>query len=90
MRWISCLLLRLELLLSKILKHACKVAMNLEALQSFEQAPAELLSGDVQPKAIQRGKNMGANPSIKKPASSEEFTQSVVVFGLMTDGDKGK
>ncbi|MDE8601492.1 response regulator [Marinomonas sp. RSW2] len=61
---------------------------TLEALQSFEQAPAVIVvSGDVQPKAIQRVKDMGAIAFHKKPASSEELRSLLLSLGLMTDGD---
>jgi chemotaxis protein CheY-P-specific phosphatase CheC len=62
---------------------------TLEALQSFEQAPAVIVvSGDVQPKAIQRVKDMGAIAFHKKPASAEDLRSLLISLGLFTVGAK--
>ncbi|MFQ3186736.1 MAG: chemotaxis protein CheY-P-specific phosphatase CheC/AmiR [Candidatus Azotimanducaceae bacterium] len=58
---------------------------TLEALQSFEQAPAVIVvSGDVQPKAIQRVKDMGAIAFHKKPATAEDLRSLLISLGLFT------
>jgi chemotaxis protein CheY-P-specific phosphatase CheC/AmiR/NasT family two-component response regulator len=58
---------------------------TLEALQSFEQAPAVIVvSGDVQPKAIQRVKEMGAIAFHKKPATAEDLRSLLISLGLFT------
>tara|TARA_R110001583_G_scaffold62334_1_gene183444 strand:- start:1073 stop:2086 length:1014 start_codon:yes stop_codon:yes gene_type:complete len=62
---------------------------TLEALQSFKQAPAVIVvSGDVQPKAIQRVKDMGAVAFHKKPASAEGLRSLLISLGLFTVGVK--
>ena len=62
---------------------------TLEALQSFEQAPVVIVvSGDVQPKAIQRVKEMGAIAFHKKPASAEELRSLLTSLGLFSAGAK--
>lgn len=60
---------------------------TLEALQSVEQTPAVIVvSGDVQPKAIQRVKEMGAIAFHKKPASAEELRTLLISLGLFSAG----
>ncbi|PYF82410.1 response regulator receiver protein [Marinomonas alcarazii] len=62
---------------------------TLEALQSFTKTPAVIVvSGDVQPKAIQRVKDMGAIAFHKKPASAEELRRLLISLNLFSvDGD---
>ncbi|NLQ17415.1 response regulator [Marinomonas sp. M1K-6] len=56
---------------------------TLQALQSFVQPPAVIVvSGDVQPKAIQRVKDMGAVAFHKKPASAGELRRLLSSLGL--------
>ncbi|MCW4630784.1 MULTISPECIES: response regulator [Marinomonas] len=58
---------------------------TLEALQSFDLSPAVIVvSGDVQPKAIQRVKEMGAVAFHKKPASAEELRRLLISLGLFS------
>ena len=58
---------------------------TLEALQSFTQTPAVIVvSGDVQPKAIERVKDMGAIAFHKKPASGEELRTLLISLGLFS------
>lgn len=58
---------------------------TLEALQSFDSSPAVIVvSGDVQPKAIQRVKEMGAVAFHKKPASAEELRALLISLGLFS------
>jgi CheY-like chemotaxis protein len=60
---------------------------TLEALQAFEQSPAVIVvSGDVQPKAVQRVKDMGAIAFHKKPASAEELRSLLISLGLFSVG----
>ena len=62
---------------------------TLEALQSFEQSPAVIVvSGDVQPKAIQRVKDMGAVAFHKKPASAEELRSLLISLALFSAGNE--
>ena len=59
---------------------------TLEALQSFSESPAVIVvSGDVQPQAIERVKNMGAIAFHKKPASSEELRTLLISLDLFSD-----
>ncbi len=61
---------------------------TLEALASFEDAPAVIVvSGDVQPKAIERVKAMGAMEFHKKPAAEEDLRELLVSLGLFTEGE---
>tara|TARA_R110001606_G_C15398017_1_gene652466 strand:- start:1729 stop:2775 length:1047 start_codon:yes stop_codon:yes gene_type:complete len=62
---------------------------TLEVLRSFNPSPAVIVvSGDVQPKAIQRVKDMGAIAFHKKPASAEELRSLLISLGLFsTDND---
>ena len=62
---------------------------TLEVLRSFNPSPAVIVvSGDVQPKAIQRVKDMGAIAFHKKPASAEELRNLLISLGLFsTDND---
>lgn len=58
---------------------------TLEELQSFSQAPAVIVvSGDVQPKAVERVKNMGAVAFHKKPALAEELRDLLISLGLFS------
>ncbi|MCW8355692.1 MAG: response regulator [Marinomonas sp.] len=60
---------------------------TLEALQGYADAPAVIVvSGDVQPQAIQRVKSMGAVAFHKKPASTEELRQLLISLKLFTEG----
>jgi len=59
---------------------------TLEALQFFAQSPAVIVvSGDVQPKAVQRVKEMGAVAFHKKPASADELRSLLISLGLFSD-----
>ena len=59
---------------------------TLEALQSVANAPVVIVvSGDVQPKAIERVKAMGAAAFHKKPAASEDIRQLLVDLHLLTE-----
>ncbi|NLU96695.1 response regulator [Marinomonas sp. UCMA 3892] len=61
---------------------------TLEALQSFNKSPAVIVvSGDVQPKAIQRVKNLGAVAFHKKPASAEDLRSLLISLGLFSVAD---
>lgn len=58
---------------------------TLEALQSFANPPAVIVvSGDVQPQAIQRVKDMGALAFHKKPAYSEELRNLLISLNLFS------
>ena len=58
---------------------------TLEALQSFKKSPAVIVvSGDVQPKAIQRVKDLGAVAFHKKPASAEDLRGLLISLGLFS------
>ena len=60
---------------------------TLEALQAFERSPAVIVvSGDIQPKAIQRVKDMGAIAFHKKPASAEGLRSLLISLGLFSVG----
>lgn len=62
---------------------------TLEALQSFERTPAVIVvSGDVQPKAIQRVKEMGAIAFHKKPVSAEDLRSLLISLGLFSASAK--
>ena len=61
---------------------------TLEALQSFSDTPAVIVvSGDVQPKAIERVKDMGAMAFHKKPASAEELRALLISLDLFSEGE---
>ena len=61
---------------------------TLEALASFSDVPAVIVvSGDVQPKAIERVKAMGAMAFHKKPATAEDLRELLVSLGLFTEGE---
>ncbi|RNF48838.1 response regulator [Marinomonas hwangdonensis] len=61
---------------------------TLEAMQSFTHLPAVIVvSGDVQPKAVQRVKDLGAMAFHKKPASAEELRGLLLSLGLFTPTD---
>ena len=63
---------------------------TLEALQSFAQSPAVIVvSGDVQPKAIERVKNMGAMAFHKKPALAKDLRDLLISLGLFVAGSTG-
>jgi chemotaxis protein CheY-P-specific phosphatase CheC len=58
---------------------------TLNALQSFSQSPAIIVvSGDVQPKAIERVKDMGALAFHKKPAVAEGLRELLISLGLFS------
>ncbi|MBJ7537948.1 response regulator [Marinomonas transparens] len=63
---------------------------TLDALQSFTTpVPAVIVvSGDVQPQAIQRVKDMGAIAFQKKPASTEEIHELLVSLNLFSVGEQ--
>ncbi|MDB4837244.1 response regulator [Marinomonas sp.] len=62
---------------------------TLEALQSFDESPAVIVvSGDVQPQAVARVKEMGAIAFQKKPASADDLRESLISLGLFSVGQK--
>lgn len=64
---------------------------TLEALKSFAPMPSVIVvSGDVQPKAIQRVMDMGAIAFHKKPASMEELRRLLISLELFSEGESNK
>lgn len=64
---------------------------TLEALQSVEHAPKVLVvSSDVQLKAVQRVKELGAIEFYKKPIQPDLMQQSLLSLGLMKQEDLNK
>lgn len=60
---------------------------TLEVLQSFTQSPAVIVvSGDIQPKAVERVKSMGAVAFHKKPAFAEDLRELLISLDLFTVG----
>lgn len=56
---------------------------TLEVLQTLPAMPQVIVvSGDVQPKAVQRVKDMGALAFMKKPASAEDLQETLTSLGL--------
>ncbi|SBS26541.1 Sensor histidine kinase RcsC [Marinomonas spartinae] len=61
---------------------------TLEALQHVPQAPhVFVVSGDVQPKAVQRVKELGASEFHKKPIRPEVMRQSLLALNLMVSDE---
>jgi len=60
---------------------------TLKVLQSFSRIPAVIVvSGDIQPKAIERVKSMGAVAFHKKPALAEDLRSLLISLGLFSSG----
>ncbi|TYL48918.1 response regulator [Marinomonas sp. IMCC 4694] len=58
---------------------------TLEALKSFKSSPVVIVvSGDIQPQAIQRVKDMGAVAFHKKPASAEDLRHLLTSLNLFS------
>ncbi|MCB5161121.1 response regulator [Marinomonas algarum] len=62
---------------------------TLDALRSFDQVPAVIVvSGDIQPQAIARVKEMGAMAFHKKPASGEDLRALLLSLGLFSETEQ--